>query len=54
MSIFPDGGFANGWDILRDRSVNKKHYHIDDTDTRDVIVLKRRNDIKFDVALEDI
>lgn len=54
LSIFPDGGFANGWDILRDRSVNKKHYHIDDTDTRDVIVLKRRNDIKFDVALEDI
>lgn len=54
LSIFPDGGFANGWDLLRDWNVNTKRFHIDDTDTRDVIVLKRRNDIKFDVAMEDI
>ena len=26
LSIYPDGGFANGWSILRDWSVNTKRY----------------------------
>ena len=53
LSIYPDGGFANGWDMLRDWTVNSKRFTIENTDTRDVIVLKRRQNIKFDISLQD-
>lgn len=53
LCIYPDGGFANGWDLLRDWTVNSKRFTIENTDTRDVIVLKRRQDIKFDISLQD-
>ena len=54
LSIYPDGGFANGWSILRDWSVNTKRYTTDNTDTNDIITLKRIADIKFDISIEDI
>jgi hypothetical protein len=54
LSIYPDGGFANGWSILRDWSVNTKRYTVDNTDTNDIITLKRITDIKFDICLEEI
>ena len=53
LYIYPDGGFANGWDLLRDWTVNSKRFTIENTDTRDVIVLKRRQNIKFDISLQD-
>ena len=53
LCIYPDGGFANGWDLLRDWTVNSKRFTIENTDTRDIIVLKRRQNIKFDISLED-
>ncbi len=53
LSIYPDGGFANGWDLLRDKTLNSKRFSIENTDTRDVMVLKRRQNIKFDISLQD-
>lgn len=53
LCIYPDGGFANGWDFLRDWTVNNKRFTIDNTDTRDVIALKRRQNNKFDISLQD-
>ena len=53
LCIYPDGGFANGWDMLRDWTVNSKRFTIENTDTRDIIVLKRRQNIKFDISLQD-
>lgn len=53
LSIYPDGGFANGWSVLNDRTVNTKHFMLDNTDTRDNIALRRNKEIKFDVTLED-
>ena len=54
LSIYPDGGFTNGWNILKDWTINTKRYTIDNTDTEDVITLKRSQDIKYDVTLEDV
>ena len=53
LCIYPDGGFANGWKLLRDWTVNSKHFTPDNTDTRDRIVLKRCQDIKFDIVMQD-
>lgn len=54
LSIYPDGGFVNGWNLLKDWNVNKKKFTLDNTDTRDVIVLQRNKEIKFDVTIEDV
>ena len=54
LSIYPDGGFANGWNILRDWTINTKHFSIDNTDSSDIITLKRSKDIKFDVTVEEL
>jgi len=53
LEIYPDGGFANGWNLDKDRNVNKKLFTIDNTDTNDHIGLFRSCDIKFDVTIED-
>lgn len=53
LSIYPDGGFANGWNILKDWNINTKHYTLDNTDTRDCITLQRSKDIKYDVTISD-
>lgn len=53
LEIYPDGGFANGWNLNKDRSVNPKLFTIDGTDTNDHIGLFRSRDIKFDVTVED-
>jgi len=53
LEIYPDGGFANGWNLDKDRSVNNKLFTIDNIDTNDHIGLFRNRDIKFDVTIED-
>ena len=54
LEIYPDGGFANGWNLDKDRNVNKKLFMINNTDTNDHIGLFRSRDIKFDVTIEDV
>ena len=49
LSIYPDGGFANGWDIGK----NSKYFTLDNTDSRDCIALERSKDIKYDVTVSD-
>ncbi len=53
LCIYPDGGFANGWNLLRDWTLNNKRFTLENTDTRDNIVLKRCQNIKFDISLQD-
>lgn len=50
LRISPDGGFTNGWDL----DVNSKFYTEDNTDSSDNINLKRRDELKFGVNIEDI
>ena len=52
LSIYPDGGFANGWNIEKNRTINRKFYQVDNTDTTDNIGIYRNQDIKFDVTIE--
>lgn len=52
LSIYPDGGFANGWYLNNKESGNTKFFKLDNTDTRDDICLVRSQDIKFDVTIE--
>ena len=54
LSIYPDGGFANGWNLLKDWSVNKKKFTIENTTAADVIALQRSKEIKFDVVIQDV
>lgn len=54
LEIYPDGGFANGWNLDNDKNVNHKSFTIDSTDTNDNIGLFRNRDIKFDVTVEDV
>jgi hypothetical protein len=54
LSIYPDGGFVNGWNMLKDWTINTKRYDLSNTDTSDVITLKRCKDIKYDVTVENI
>nr|MBP7472797.1 DEAD/DEAH box helicase [Prevotella sp.] len=49
LSIYPDGGFANGWNIGK----NSKFFTLDNTDSRDFIVIERCKDIKYDVTVSD-
>lgn len=50
LSIYPDGGFLNGWKIGQ----NNRFFTNDDTSTADNIELTRTEDIKYDVAIEDV
>jgi hypothetical protein len=54
LSIYPDGGFANGWRIAPQSGSNRKFYTNENTDTNDNIALTRVQDIKFDVAIEKV
>lgn len=54
LHIYPDGGFANGWNLQHGKEVHNKFYTLDNTDTNDNIALERAQDIKFDVSVEDI
>ena len=57
LSIYPDGGFFNGWsfDLNSQHSTGcPKYYRKDNTDTNDDIPIQREEDIKYDVAIEDI
>ena len=51
LSIYPDGGFINGWIIARNGNI--RYYQPEDTTTEDDILIARVEDIKFDVCLED-
>lgn len=48
LSIYPDGGFINGWKPGRDR-----FYTDADMDVTNPITLRRAEDIKFDITLEE-
>lgn len=50
LSIYPDGGFLNGWKLGNTTRFYTNH----DTSTADNIALSRTHDIKYDVAIEDI
>lgn len=50
LSIYPDGGFLNGWKLGN----TTRFYTNGDTSTVDNIALTRTQDIKYDVAIEDI
>lgn len=52
LSIFPDGGFMDGWIV--DSDANSRKYFNDNTTTRDTVWLVRTQDIKYDVAIEDV
>lgn len=52
LSIYPDGGFANGWNLNKNKGGNTKFYKIENTDTRDSIGVIRSQDIKYDVTIE--
>ena len=52
LSIYPDGGFMDGWII--DSDANSKKYYNDNTTTKDTIWLIRTQDIKYDVSIKDI
>lgn len=57
LSIYPDGGFANGWFLPKKDNpyfVSHRTYHVEDTDTRDDIRLIRGMELKFDVTIEDM
>ena len=51
LSIYPDGGFINGWSL---RTPCSKRYELENTDTDDNIPLRLTQDIKYDVAVEDV
>ena len=51
LSIYPDGGFANGWGLDTTRTV--KYLTRDNVDAETNIPLKLSQKIKFDVTLED-
>lgn len=53
LNIYPDGGFINGWTILsKSKSLSSKFYTNANTDTSDIIDLRRVQDVKFDVDVE--
>jgi DEAD/DEAH box helicase domain-containing protein len=54
LSIYPDGGFMNGWNfkVRYEPGVYQKHYTVDNTTTEDIIPLERVQDIKFDITIE--
>lgn len=51
LEIYPDGGFANGWNLNKSIGVNPKYYKLDNTDASDKIGIYRSKDIKFDVTI---
>ncbi len=55
MSIYPDGGFLNGWVFKKntENHVRSKFYTNDNTDTTDDITLRREHDIKYDITIEN-
>ena len=57
LSIYPDGGFANGWHLAdkfaRARDEHHGFYSQENTTTRDNISVRLGEDIKFDVSMED-
>ena len=53
ISIYPDGGFANGWQIYNDPA-SYQRYDINSIDYDTVVGLIRNQDIKYDVTREDV
>lgn len=56
LSIYPDGGFLNGWKYAKrddNKGINTKYFRRDNADTTDNIYLVRQEDIKFDITIED-
>lgn len=56
LSIYPDGGFMNGWNLdnrIDTTGQRPKFYTPENTNTSDNISLYRKEDIKFDIDLQE-
>ena len=53
LSIYPDGGFMNGWMIYNEPGEPRHFYGLDQITIDTKINLVRNQDIKFDVVIED-
>ena len=51
LSIYPDGGFINEWNITR--QPNGERFEVETITYDTKIYLYRNKDIKFDIAIED-
>jgi hypothetical protein len=52
LSIYPDGGFMNGWMIYNDPTANRRFYDVSNITYDAIVQLYRNQDIKFDVTIE--
>ena len=52
LSIYPDGGLLNGWGL--GKLERGEYYDVDTTTCEDHIPLERKEDIKYEVHIEDI
>mgnify|MGYP004450845861 FL=1 len=53
LSIYPDGGFLNGWSFYKEPGVRTKFYDADSIEITDIIDLVRNADIKYDINMTD-
>ena len=51
LTIYPDGGFINGWRIAK--QPNREHFDVSDIQYDTRVYLYRGEIIKMDVSLED-
>ena len=51
LSIYPDGGFANGWSLSVEG--NKKRYTPENTCITDEMPMRLKQDIRIEVAIDD-
>ena len=53
LSIYPDGGFLNGWSFYKEPGVRTKFYDADSIEITDIIDFVRNADIKYDINMTD-
>ena len=53
LSIYPDGGFMNGWMIYNEPGLPRRYYDLNHITIDTGINLFRNQDIKFDVTIEE-
>lgn len=52
LSIYPDGGFMNGWFMYNDPDKPRNYYNLNQITVDTDITITRNQDIKFDVIIE--
>ena len=53
LSIYPDGGFMNGW-FMYNTTANRQFYDFNNITYDAKVDLTRNQEIKYDVTIEDI